>query len=238
MLNLIQSHVGGRVRTSWNQKPFSAVGQAHKGLPLDGSAFNIIPTDAFVLWVVDSRQSFRRILRFFDVYPPQTTRLRAQLRFALLCLEHDDVVWYLSARDSKYLDCANEITPDLATFFPEWLSGFIEAQGCFCIRINGSCSFSIGHKVAGGLTFGPPKGGSRGLTFIGQNADFFLLEKIRNYFGVQSRTRNVKQSNTHTFFSFETYRISSLHQLVEHFNKYPLLGDKLISFHKFKDQIV
>jgi hypothetical protein len=110
------------------------------------------------------------------------------------------------------------MTPDHDTFFPEWLSGFIEAEGCFCIRKNGSCSFSIG-----------------------QNDDFFLLEKIRNYFGVQSRTRNVKQSkggSTHTFFSFETYRISSLHKLVEHFNKYPLLGEKLISFHKFKDQIV
>jgi hypothetical protein len=191
MLHLIHTHIGGRVR-------------------IIKSSINFPTQDGFVIWVVDSRQSFVRILRIFEKYPPQTSRLRAQLRFALLCLEHDNVDFYLSNRDNKYLVRDTAMTIDHAHFFNEWLSGFIEAEGCFCVRKNNFCSFSIG-----------------------LNDDFFLLDTIRTHFGIQSRIRNVGG----TFWFLETYRIDTLHKLIEHFTLYPLLGEKSISFNKFKDQI-
>lgn len=191
MLNLVQTHIGGRVRTI-------------------KSRINGTSTDAFVLWVVDSRQSFLRIIRIFEIYPPQTSRLRAQLRFALLCLEHNNVNFYLETRNNKYLERETTVPVVHAHFFNEWLSGFIEAEGCFCIRKSKTCSFSIGQKD-----------------------DFFLLDKIRTHFGIQSRIQNLEK----TFWFLETYRIATLHKLVEHFNKYPLLGEKAISFNKFKKQI-
>lgn len=193
MLSLVQTHIGGRVRIIKSRINGTS--------PAD---------DAFVLWVVDSRQSFLRIIRIFEIYPPQTSRLRAQLRFALLCLEHNNVNFYLETRNNKYLERETTIPVVHANFFNEWLSGFIEAKGCLCVHRDKTCSFSIGQKD-----------------------DFFLLDKIRTHFGIQSRIQNLKK----TFWFLETYRIATLHKLVEHFNKYPLLGEKAISFNKFKKQI-
>lgn len=225
MLNLIQVHIGGRVRTvrrsccrsiqrARNSKdPSLSIIDDPSLESLEGGPMQ----QDFVLWVVDRRQDFLRIIRIFDSYPPQTSRLRAQLRFALYCLEHNNVDCYLAARNTKYIerdtDMANGLSVEEnnhASFFKEWLSGFIESQGSFCIRKNQSCSFSIGQKH-----------------------DLFLLDKIRTYFGIPSRIRNLKQD----FWVLETYRIATLQNLVEHFSNYPLLGEKSISFNKFKKQI-
>ena len=96
------------------------------------------------------------------------------------------------------------------SYFSEWLSGFIEAEGCFSIKKNNYHSFSIG-----------------------QNDDKYLIDAIKNYFNIQSRTRNPYK----TFWFIEIYRISTLHNIIKHCNQYPLLGEKLVSFTKFKDLI-
>lgn len=187
MLNLIQNIIGGRVRT------------IHK---------NKIPY--FIIWVVDSRKSFIKIISFFDQYQPQTTRLKAQLNFAKSCLKHNNVDIYLNTRDSKYSLYYDEPNKD-CSFFQEWLSGFIEAEGCFCVRLkNNTCSFSIGQKN-----------------------DRHLLEKIKNYFNIQSSIRSLKNN----FYLIETYRKESLFKIAEHLGDYPLLGEKKISYEKLKNKI-
>ena len=92
-------------------------------------------------------------------------------------------------------------------YFNEWLSGFIEAEGCFSVRQNNNHSFSIG-----------------------QMEDKYLIEKIRNHFNIHSRVRNPYKN----FYFLETYRISTLQRVIYHCNNYPLLGEKLVSFNKFK----
>jgi hypothetical protein len=95
-------------------------------------------------------------------------------------------------------------------YFNEWLSGFIEAEGCFSIRQNNSHSFSIG-----------------------QNDDKYLIDAIRKHFSIQSQTRNPYK----TFWLIETYRVSTLHNIIKHCTEYPLIGAKLVSFKKFKDLV-
>lgn len=161
MLTLVSEHVGGRVRITKEKK-----------------------IDAFVIWVVDSRVSVLKAIRIFKIYPPQTSRLRAQLRYLLYCLEHNNVDLYLKTRKDKYrtlfmprlFSAYENATPNqgesyaIPQHFNEWLSGFIEAEGCFCVRERGPCSFSIG-----------------------QNNDLFLLEAIKTYFGIHSLVRNTPQ---------------------------------------------
>ena len=101
-LNLVQTHIGGRVCVC-NKHTHNGTFHAD-----------------FVLWVVDSRKSFLQVIRIFEIYPPQTSRLSAQLRFARLCLEHSDVDLYLKTRGTKYLEhTPTKIYASEASFFNE-----------------------------------------------------------------------------------------------------------------------
>ena len=182
MLNLIKNTIGGNVRVIKNES---------------------------IIWVTNSKIAAKKLLGIFILYPPLTSRLRAQIKFMQECLIKNDVEWYLNNRNNKYLNRENFVDTNVP-YFSEWLSGFIEAEGCFSIRNSNNHSFSIG-----------------------QNEDRYLIESIRNYFNIQSKIRNTKDP----FWVIETYRHSTFINLVEHFNKYPLLGEKLISYIKFKNII-
>ena len=174
----------------------------------------------FVLWVVDSKTTIQNILQIFIKFPPLTSRLRAQLIFINECLIKKDVDWYLLNRKNKYL--IKDSSPSLffnkegipinnnISYFSEWLSGFIEAEGCFSIRKNNNISFSIGQKE-----------------------DHYLIASIANYFNIQNKIRNISND----YWSIEVYRQTVLQNIIKHFADNPLLGEKLISYSKFKQFI-
>lgn len=232
MLNKISSEIGGKV--------------------------NIVSKNKFVIWVVNSKKNILKIITIFNTYPPLTSRLRAQLIFMLECVKRNDVKWYLNSRDNKYnavsspkpnlplftvpkagregkgkgykLNLEYEFIPSIdgvkvdyskedayysvksLCYYNEWLSGFTEAEGCFSIRQNNNHSFSIG-----------------------QNNDKYLIDAIKSHFKIQSLTRHSDKNKS--FWVIETYRKSTLHNIIKHFSTYPLLGEKAISFNKFKDVI-
>jgi cytochrome c oxidase subunit 1 len=109
MLNLITSHIGGKIK--------------------------IIKKNKFIIWSENNRKQIKILLKIFNNYPPLTTRLRAQLKFIYNCLEEDNVKWYLNSRNKKYLNTFFEIPNNDYNYFNEWLSGFIEAKGYFNERI-------------------------------------------------------------------------------------------------------
>jgi hypothetical protein len=88
------------------------------------------------------------------------------------------------------------------------LSGFIEAEGCFSIRKNNNNSFSIG-----------------------QNDDIYLINAIKQLFGALNKVRNPNPCRK--FYSIEIYRKETLQFIINHFNNYPLLGEKAESLQKF-----
>lgn len=100
-----------------------------------------------VIWVVDHKAQILVLLPWFKKYPPLTSRLRCQLAFLHQCVQSSDVKWYLNHRSLKYQiqpQYAEQITAQLMNnvsppvYFNPWLSGFIEAEGCFSIRTNGA----------------------------------------------------------------------------------------------------
>jgi autonomous glycyl radical cofactor GrcA len=167
--------------------------------------------EEFILWVVNDRKLIIDIIKIFDKYPPLTSRLHAQLSFLKSCLLHKDIDKYFKERDRKYLTNKLNKKNIGSNYFKEWLSGFIEAEGCFFLRKNSNHSFSIALKN-----------------------EMELIEYIKTYFEIQSKVRVGKDN----IGSLETYRKSTLLNIINHCNDFPLLGKKLISFEKLKKEIL
>lgn len=183
MLNLIANEIGGNVK--------------------------IIENNKFVIWVVNNRKKIFNIIKIFNIYPPLTSRLRAQLKFMLQCFNINNIEWYLNERDNKYNNTNLDVVNIDYNYFCEWLSGFIEAEGCFSIRnISNNHSFSIG-----------------------QNNDKYILNMIKTYFDIKNDIRKVDNK----FWFIEVYRKLILIKIINHCIEYPLLGEKILSFTKFKN---
>lgn len=166
----------------------------------------------FVIWKTDDKKTIFNIIKIFVKYPPLSSRLICQLNFLLKCLKNNDVETYLLERDKKYeyrskiILNNTSLCSNLPLYFSAWLSGFIEAEGSFCIRTKGSSSFSIG-----------------------LNDDLYLIKSIGNYFNATTKARKIKQN----FYFIEIYRKSTLLEIIEHFIKNPLLGGKKDSLELF-----
>ena len=183
MLNLIKYHIGGNVK--------------------------IIKNNKFVIWVVNERKHIQNLINIFISYPPITSRLRAQLAFMLECFQQNNVEWYLKARNKKYLNPNLEDVKIDYNYFNAWLSGFIEAEGCFSIRnVSNNHSFSIG-----------------------QTNDKYILDAIKIHFDIKNEIRKINNK----FWFIEIYRKLTLIKIINHCIKYPLLGEKSTSYNKFRN---
>ena len=197
-----------------------------------GGSVRIAGKGKDVIWVVNKKETIQEILKIFDKYPPLTSKKICQLEFLKTCLLKDSVDWYLSNRDLKYDNQLAILNSDpvffsyyirekkkgmegnsfaLPNYFKGWLSGFIEAEGCFSIRKNNNHSFSIG-----------------------QNDDLYLLNAIKQFLGSSNTVRNSYRN----FYHLEIYKKETLKIFINHFNYYPLLGEKAESFKKFKNKLV
>lgn len=162
-----------------------------------------------VLWVVNKKEIVQEIIKIFEIYPLLTSKKICQLEFLKECLQHNSVEFYLSNRNSKYINQQTILKNDpfgfnnnsfvLPNYFKGWLSGFIEAEGCFSLRNNNNHSFSIG-----------------------QNDDYYLINAIKQHLGVTNIVRNPYRN----FYFLEVYNKETLQKIINHFNRYPLLGEK------------
>jgi autonomous glycyl radical cofactor GrcA len=172
-----------------------------------------------VIWVVNKKETIQEIIKIFETYPLLTSKKICQLKFLKTCLLKNSVDFYLANRNSKFINQSTIINSDLfgletnsftlPSYFKGWLSGFVEAEGCFSIRKNNYHSFSIG-----------------------QNDDLYLINAIKQYLGASNIVRNPKGN----FYSIEIYKKEILKIIINHFNNYPLLGEKAESFQKFNQK--
>jgi cytochrome c oxidase subunit 1 len=179
-----------------------------------GGTVRIANKNMDVIWVVDKKAEIEEIIKIYDVYPPLTSRIICQLTFLKTCLTDVSVKSYLLNRMLKYnkqLTIINSnIDFNVPNYFEVWLSGFIEAEGCFSIRKNNNYSFSIG-----------------------QNDDIYLINAIRQYFKISNKIRNPYKK----FFLIEVYKREVLLNIISHCNNYPLLGKKLESLNNFSKKL-
>ena len=107
-----------------------------------GGNVRIDSKQEFVLWVENDREKINIIIKeIYDVYPPLITRKYCQQLFLKKFINNTkDIERYFQERDNKY-----NLDPIILTSYPHyfgpWLSGLIEAKGCFSIRANNNHSF-------------------------------------------------------------------------------------------------
>lgn len=183
-----------------------------------GGSVRITGKGKDVIWVVNKKETVEEIIKIFETYPLLTSKKICQLKFLKECLQNNYIDFYLSNRNSKYINQLTIIKSNpfglennfvLPYYFKGWLSGFIEAEGCFSIRINNNHSFSIG-----------------------QNDDYYLINVIKHYLNTTNKVRNPKGN----FYFLEIYKEEILKKIINHFNDYPLLGEKAESLQKFSQK--
>ena len=189
-----------------------------------------------VLWVLDNKKDILKAIKTFDLYPPLTSRLICSLNFLKTCLSHNDVEIYLDSRNLKYshqLSIVQEnLNKSIPLYFNSWLSGFIEAEGCFSLRPQPRppCRGGSGAVPA------TPEGGGKNSSFsIGQNNDVYILNLIKRHFDASNMIR--KPYKDKDFYSLEIYRKDVLNKIIHHCETYPLLGAKYDSLLKFKKAV-
>lgn len=163
-----------------------------------------------LIWEVNSYKEILKLIDILNEYPPLTLRLNAQLLFLKNCIFNKvSVEWYLENRSKKYTDyITNEKNLSYylnKSYFNSWLSGFIEAES----------NFSQG-KIK---TFS-----------IGQKSESILIESIHNNFNF---TTKIKYEEKKDFYLARSSKKESIKLIINHCKKYPLLGEKSISFYKF-----
>ena len=179
-----------------------------------GGTVRITGKGADVIWVVNKKEEVEKIIKIYDTYPPLTSRKICQLAFLKTCLTETSVEIYLLNRKLKYdkqlIIIKSNINFNIPSYFKGWLSGFIEAEGCFSIRKSNNLSFSIG-----------------------QYDDIYLIDAIKQYFEVINKIRNPYGK----FYFIEIYKKEVLLKIITHCTNYPLLGEKLESLKKFSKKL-
>lgn len=175
-----------------------------------GGYVRIVKQD--VIWVVNKKEDIEEIIKILEEYPLLTSKKICQLNFLKTCLTKNSMDYYLKNRNNKYYNQSEILKAPFITpsYFKEWLSGFIEAEGCFSLRKSNAHSFSIG-----------------------QNDDIYLIEAIKLYFKASNAVRN----SYGNFYALEIYKKEVLKRIITHCTNFPLLGEKRISFVNFSEKL-
>lgn len=179
--------------------------------------------ESYVTWIASNPKDLAKVLVVLAKYPLLTARKQCQLEFAKNCLLKKDVDNFLTNRDNKYnnksLLLEDLSKRDFPLYFPSWFSGFTEAEGNFSLFFDEKA-----HLRKSAFT-------------IGQNDELHILNWIKLYFNSKNQIYKdkPKKGGIKQYYRLFLYNAESRKLLFEHFNKYPLLGHKYLSYLNFKN---
>jgi hypothetical protein len=171
-----------------------------------------------IVWAVTAQKDVKKILNIFEKYPLLTSRKICQLEYLKQCMANRSWDFHLKTRDFKYnrqqglIENYNQ-NFKIPDYFSPWLSGFVEAEGCF--------------RQIHGLS-----------VYISQNDDWYILNAVKKYFDSHHKIGLHKDKRYPLSLH---YRLSlsgkpTIQRIIAHFEKNPLLGYKKVSYDLFCNQ--
>ena len=119
---------------------------------------------------------------------------------------------------TRYLSASSSSDREISKLHPQWVTGFVDGEGCFHVSITERKDRKLGWEVR--LCF----------EIHLNEKDFALLEWIQNFFRVG--TIVYKQKTKSIMFSVHSMR--DLKIIIDHFDKYPLITQKRADYELFK----
>jgi cytochrome c oxidase subunit 1 len=185
-----------------------------------------------VRWSAISKKDVSIVLNILKLYPLLTSRKICQLNHYNQCAANNSWNYHLNTRDLRYENQKEIIENynksfDIPSYFSSWLSGFIEAEGCFRVyplsaaklqTATAKCSF-----------------------YISQNNDFYILNAIKTFYNSTHKIGIHKDKRIETKGAVH-YRISicgkkSISYIINHLDKYPLYGNKKNSYIRWRESV-
>lgn len=114
-------------------------------------------------------------------------------------------------------------THPLSTLDPWFITGFVDAEGCFMIGLTKSELYRSGYQVTAIFK----------ISLRRTRKDYTLLCQIRDYFGIGIITKHGE-----TTLQYMVRSIKDLNVILSHFDAYPLFSQKRSDYILFKQAIV
>jgi LAGLIDADG endonuclease len=174
-----------------------------------------------VEWKASAKKDIANIMSILEKYPLLSSRKICQLEYVKQCLENPSAEFLLQTRPNRYDNqqtLVEQYKKDFTIphYFGPWLSGFIEAEGCF----SSTDSLAL---------------------LIGQNHDWYLVNAIKNYFKSHHQIilhKDERSNSCQQHFYIAMGGHPTLTRIVNHITKYPLLGYKTVSYERFYDKFL
>ena len=172
--------------------------------------FNIRIRQGNVLLIQDDQTKLKKIVSCLDTFPFLTLKMQQKYHFFKYCLFHT-----ITMSEYKYLKKHTHMVPGFkktpmpslqASWLQWWIVGFVEAEGCFCIRKNKKLSFSIGQKN-----------------------EYEVIKMIATFFHMP----NTIQHKQLGMYVVEGSQRAMLRNMICFFENIPFLGEKKVSFDSF-----
>ena len=171
----------------------------------------------YVTWYATNKTDLAKVFAILARYPLLSTRKQCQLSFAKNFINSTKDISkeeFIRLRNEKYKN--QEAMLDsydknfvLTSYFPGWLSGFIESEGHFKLVKAANNSIKSSQFI------------------IGQNNEKHLLKAILTYFNQEDKKISFTLNKEGvTYYKIHLSGKDFRNLLASHFNSYPLLGDK------------
>ena len=191
-----------------------------------GGTVKIYSKSDFVTWNAVSKDLIQFLINILNEYPLLTTRKQCQLKFAIDCIENGTQDYVRKNKELLYKNQQdmlnyNENNFVIPSYFPGWLSGFVEAEGSFVIE-PGRNEKSISGRFK-----------------IGQNFEQYIIKSIRDFFNSKAQIQVIIAKKKFTkkrelLGEVPLYYVAvgkeGREAIFSHFSKYPLIGYKLVSY--------